>query len=264
MSWLRRERAPLSDRVWQAIDQAAHDTARHFLAARHVADFVGPLGWENVAVRLGTSSACKLEGHAPTRASVCTPDVLLLKEVQASFSLDWSAVESFERGGPALDTDAVEAAAREVALAEDHLVFYGEGGLLKSGDSPSVLQGDWGTAEDVVKSVLSAVATLDEKGIAGPYALVLSPSLYWACQRAGAGGFPAARQLQAHVEKTVRSNALQGGALFSLRGGDYQLVVGGDLTVGYLGQNETKLDMFVLETVAAQLLNPQAVCLLKG
>jgi uncharacterized linocin/CFP29 family protein len=59
-----------------------------------------------------------------------------------------------------------------------------------------------------------------------------------------------------------RSGVLTGGAVFSLRGGDFVITVGGDLTVGYRWHDVEALHLFCLETVAAQLLTPEAVCLL--
>jgi uncharacterized linocin/CFP29 family protein len=54
MDYLRRQAAPLSDRVWKALDEAVVQSARHVLGARRVATFDGPHGWEHVAARLGT------------------------------------------------------------------------------------------------------------------------------------------------------------------------------------------------------------------
>jgi uncharacterized linocin/CFP29 family protein len=55
-----------------------------------------------------------------------------------------------------------------------------------------------------------------------------------------------------------------GGALFSLRGGDFILTVGGDLAVGYRSHDRDALHLFCVETLAPQTLSPDAVCLLKG
>ena len=64
MDTLRRDAAPLSDRVWKEIDEAVSQAARHVLTARRVATFDGPHGWDQlVASRLGAKpiqpAACK-------------------------------------------------------------------------------------------------------------------------------------------------------------------------------------------------------------
>lgn len=53
MNHLRRDLAPISDGAWAAIDAEAARTLRHFLAARKVVDFSGPLGWEHSADVIG-------------------------------------------------------------------------------------------------------------------------------------------------------------------------------------------------------------------
>ena len=111
MDYLRRQAAPLSERVWKALDEAVVGAARHVLAARRVATFDGPQGWEHVATRLGTSTPCR---SAEGQAVVCVPDVVLLFEVRVDFSLSWTSIDVFERGAPVLDTAAAEAAAQQL------------------------------------------------------------------------------------------------------------------------------------------------------
>ena len=122
MDILRREIAPIPSEVWKQLDETVADIARRTLAARRIATFEGPRGWNHVAVTLGTVTPRKTrEGQAV----VAMPDVVLLAEIRAAFSMPWSAVEAVERGAPALDATAAEAAAREVAHAEDRLAFHG-------------------------------------------------------------------------------------------------------------------------------------------
>jgi uncharacterized linocin/CFP29 family protein len=122
MDWLRREGAPLSERVWKAIEEAMVRSARQELAGRRIADFEGPRGWDHVAEPLGT----RRPGPRARSGAVCSiPDVMLLCEIRKDFSLPWATIDGFERGGRVLDTIPAEHAAREVALAEDDLAFYG-------------------------------------------------------------------------------------------------------------------------------------------
>jgi len=137
MGNLRRDAAPLTERTWKAIDEAVAQAARHVLRATrgHVR---WPAGWDHAATRLGTMKPCATrEG----KATVCVEEMALLAEVRAEFTLSWTTLDLFDRGAPALDTSPAENAAREVALAEDRIVFYGEPvghGLLISKESPTV------------------------------------------------------------------------------------------------------------------------------
>lgn len=61
-----------------------------------------------------------------------------------------------------------------------------------------------------------------------------------------------------HRSPTVRD----AGAVFSTRGGDFLLTVGGDLSTGYRLHDRDAVHLFCVETLAAQLVTPQAVCAL--
>jgi uncharacterized linocin/CFP29 family protein len=130
-------------------------------------------------------------------------------------------------------------------------------------DSPHMAVGDWSTPGQVVADVLQAVWTLDALGLPGPYEAVLTLSGYYAyLQAIAAGGYPAARYLQRILAGVHRSMVLRtSGALFSTRGDDFVLTVGGDLAVGYRHHDREAVHLFCVETVAAQFLTPEAVCL---
>jgi uncharacterized linocin/CFP29 family protein len=265
MDTLRREAAPISGRVWKEIDDAVGQAARHVLTARRVATFDGPHGWDQlVASRLGTLTPCQTrEG----KATVCRPEVVLLAEVRAEFSIPWTAIEVFERGATRLDTKHAEDAAREVALAEDRLALYGEpmgGGFLTSPESPRVKAGQWNEPGRMIADVLKAIEILDTRGVAGPYELVLSPGRYFEyLQAEGDHGYPAARQLREVVAAVHRSLVVHdAGAVFSVRGGDFMLSVGGDLSVGYRLHDREAVHLFCVETLGAQIVTPEAVCML--
>jgi uncharacterized linocin/CFP29 family protein len=266
MDYLRRFAAPLSERTWQVLDEAVVQAARHALAGRRIATFDGPRGWEHVATRLGTATPCR---SAEGQASVCVPDVVLLLEVRVDFSLPWSSIEVFERGAPVLDTGAADAAAREVALAEDRIVFYGDpsgAGFLTFKDSPHVETQDWSRPGTIVADLVKAVATLDTDGIPGPYEAVLSPARYYAyLQAVDDNGYPAARQLRDVLKAVHRSPVIRdAGAVFSTRGDDFVITVGGDLATGYRLHDRDAVHLFCVETVAPQTVTPKALCRLDG
>ena len=52
------------------------------------------------------------------------------------------------------------------------------------------------------------------------------------------------------------------GAVFSARGGDFLISVGGDLSVGYRWHDLDALHLFCVESVSGRLLTADAVCLL--
>lgn len=265
MSNLQRDAAPLPERTWKAVDEAVAQAARHVMAARRVATFDGPRGWDHAATRLGTMKPCATrEG----KATVCVAEMALLAEVRAEFTLSWTVLELFDRGAPALDTSRAEEAAREVALAEDRIVFYGEPvghALLLSKMSPTITTQDWAKPGQALTDVLHAVERLDAAGISGPYELVLSPARYFAFLHGTEdGGYPTSRHLREVIGGVHRSTVIRdAGAVFSTRGDDFIITVGGDLSVGHRGHDASGVHLFCVETIAPQLITPEAVCLLK-
>jgi uncharacterized linocin/CFP29 family protein len=266
MDYLRRHAAPLSDRVWKALDEAVVQSARHVLAARRVATFDGPHGWDHVATRLGTSTPCR---SSEGEAVICVPDVVLLYEVRVDFSLPWSSIEVYERGAPVLDTSAAESAARELALAEDRVALYGDPaghGYLTDRKSPRTHAQDWTRPGHVLADLVKAVEILDTGGIPGPYEAVLPSARYYAyLQAVDDHGYPTARQLKDILKAVHRSPVVrEAGAVFSARGGDFVLTVGGDLATGYRLHDRDAVHLFCVETVAPQTVTPEAVCLLEA
>jgi uncharacterized linocin/CFP29 family protein len=264
MTTMLRRGDPLPERVWQALDEAVKRAATHVLAARRVADFEGPRGWDHLVVPTGRTTAVTGTGDM---ARLTVPEVVPLVEIRAECALAWSVIEAFQRGG-VLDASTVEAAAREVALAEDRLAFHGRGGdegFLAAPESPAVLLGDWAKPGRAVADILSAVERLDTQGVGGPYALVLEPALYYAYLRATVeGGHPATAQIEGVVSAVHRSSVVRSGGLFSTRGGDFVLTVGGDLGVGYCWHDQAAVHLVCGETVAARRLAPEAVCILRA
>jgi len=264
MDYLRRGSAPLSEHVWAALDEAAAQAARHVLTGRRVTTFDGPKGWEYTAARLGTMTPCATEEGT---AVVCIPEVVMLADVRADFTLPWSLVEVFERGAPCLDTEAVETAAREVALAEERLVYYGDPvgtGFLTSPKSPHVQVGDWKRPHQLIADLVQAVETLDAHSIPGPYEAVLSSARYYTYMQATTeAGYPASGTVEKLLAAVHRSPVLRdGGAVFSMRGGDFVITVGGDLATGYRWHDRESIHLFCAETLATQMMTPEAVCLL--
>jgi uncharacterized linocin/CFP29 family protein len=84
-------------------------------------------------------------------------------------------------------------------------------------------------------------------------------------QAADENGYPAARQLRDVLRAVHRSPVILGaGAVFSTRGDDFVLTVGGDLAAGYRLHDREAVHMFCVETIAAQTVTPEAVCVLEA
>src|SRR5262245_24338983 len=181
MEWLRRSAAPLSEKVWKEIDDIAVSMFKQTVVARRILDFDGPRGWNHVATQLGTFNPAQTPQYSG-RARFSMPDVMLLTELRADFTIPWADIDIFERVGPTLESRSIEEAARDMALAEDALTFYGTStnpGILTSRETPRIALSDWSQPGRLVADLIAAVEHLDTKGVKGPYEAVLSPQHYY-------------------------------------------------------------------------------------
>ena len=80
-------------------------------------------------------------------------------------------------------------------------------------------------------------------GVNGPYALALGTQAYDELDADSEDGYPLRRRIEENLAdgSLVWAPALQGGAvLLSTRGGDYELTVGQDLSIGYAVHDRTR------------------------
>src|SRR5437870_7342721 len=157
MEWLRRNAAPLSEKVWKEIDEIAAAMFKQTVVARRIVDFDGPRGWNHVATQLGTFKPAETP-QTRRNVRVSIPDVMLLTELRADFAIPWADIDIFERVGPTLESKSIEEAARDAALAEDALVLHGGStnpGILSSRETPRLALSDWTRPGRVVADILA-------------------------------------------------------------------------------------------------------------
>ena len=137
-------------------------------------------------------------------------------------------------------------------------------GFLTSPKSPRIQIGDWKQTHQLIADLVQAVETLDANAIPGPYEAILSPSRYYTYMQATTeAGYPASRTVEKVLKAVHRSPVMRdGGAVFSMRGGDFVITVGGDLAPGYRWHDRESVHLFCAETLAAQMVTPEAVGLL--
>src|SRR4029079_14062215 len=103
MNHLLRELAPISDDAWSEIDTEARRTLSHFLAARRLVDFRGPLGYDASANTLGRLDPKGIEAGPGVVAR--QRQVQPLVELHRPFTLDRNELESIDRGARGADLD---------------------------------------------------------------------------------------------------------------------------------------------------------------
>ena len=108
--------------------------------------------------------------------------------------------------------------------------------------------------------VAKAVETLKRAGVAGPYALALGPRCYTGViETTEHGGYPVLEHLRLIVEgPVVWAPAVDGAVLISQRGDDFELVVGQDLSIGYLDHDAERVRLYLEESVTFRAASPEA------
>ena len=249
MNHLLRERAPITETAWQQLDREARERVLPALAARRVVDFSGPAGWEYSAVNVGRSDDidAPAEGLRARKRRVM-PAV----ELRASFALSRTELEDFDRGATDIDLAPLDHAAARIARAENIAVFHGwpTAGItgMAAGTFPALpLPGDYRGYAGVVAQ---AVEQIRAAGINGPYALALGPDAYTGVVgSAEDGGFPVSEHLRRVLEgPVVWAPGVSGGVVASLRGGDFTLYSGQDLSLGYHHHDADVVHLYLEES----------------
>jgi uncharacterized linocin/CFP29 family protein len=261
MNHLLRELAPISTSGWQEIEKEATRTLKTTLAARRLVDFIGPQGWGASAVGLGRSEGIA----APTdrggmRARL--RKVLPLVELRVPFEMSLAELEDAERGAQDVDTDPVITAARTIAMAEDRAVFHGFAaagirGICEAQAKEGLPIGD--DYELFPEVVTTALNRLRDEGVDGPYAIALGEVCYKGLTETTHGGYPVLDHVRHLVDgPLVWAPGLDGSLVLSMRGDDFQLTVGEDFSIGYLGHDNDKVRLYIEETFTFWNLSPQA------
>jgi uncharacterized linocin/CFP29 family protein len=263
---LYRELAPVSDAAWAEIEEEARRTLKRHLAARRVVDVVGPKGFDFSSVGTGHLQQIATPGDGIEAAQrIAKP----LVEFRVPFELMRSAIDDVERGATDSDWDALKEAARKIAFAEDRAVFdgYAAGAIqgIRQGTSNPIL-----TLPSDVKAypaaVAQAVSQLRLAGVNGPYTLVLGADAYTAIHGGSDEGYPVLQHIRRLVDgEIIWAPAIAGGFVLTTRGGDFELDIGQDFSIGYFAHSATTVELYLQETFTFRLLTTEAaVALVPG
>lgn len=263
MDILKRSIAPITAEAWKEIDSQAQNVLRGVLAGRKVADVSDPKGWTCDAVSDGTLS---LPESTPVEGvNFGVREVMPLVEIRVPFTLSMWDLDDISRGSKTVDFTELQIAARQAALFEDTAVFRGieEAGVLgieaESDNEPIELPLD---GEALVKAVHAAAHTLAGRNVGGPYALVCSSEVMKMI-KTDASANPLENRLERIVDKIILSRQFDTNFVTSLRGGDSELTIGQDFSVGYQSHTNTEVTFYLTETFTFRVFTPEAFVVLK-
>jgi uncharacterized linocin/CFP29 family protein len=259
MNNLHRELAPISDAAWGQIEEEASRTLKRYLAGRRVVDVQGPGGTALSAIGTG-----HLHDIAAPAAGIIARqrEVKALVELRVPFELDRQMIDDVERGADDSDWQPVKDAARAIAFAEDGAIFegYAAGGIqgIREGTSNPIAT----LPEEVVDfpdAIAQALSQLRLVGVNGPYSVVLGAEAYTGVAEARDHGYPVLQHIHRLVEtEIIWAPAIQGAFVLSTRGGDFDLHIGQDFSIGYLSHTDAAARLYLQETFTFLLLTSEA------
>lgn len=260
MDNLYRELAPVSAAAWADLEEEARRTFKRHIAGRRIVDVSTP-GGETLAA-VGTGHMDPVDGPGDgVLAHIRQAQPIV--ELRVPFTVDRAEVDSVERGAHDADWQPVKDAARQIAYVEDQAIFdgYPAGrieGLRGSSSLTSIeLPAD---PADYPDAISHAVGALRLAGVGGPYTLALGADAYTMADEAADDGYPIRDRIARIVDgEIIWAPAIKGGFLLSTRGGDFELALGQDLSIGYLGHDASTVDLYLQETLTFLVYTTEAI-----
>jgi uncharacterized linocin/CFP29 family protein len=259
MNNLHRELAPISDAAWAQIEEETTRTLKRYLAGRRAVDVPSAGG----TALPGISTGHLRPISAPAEGIVARlREVKPLVELRAPFELSRQTIDDVERGSDDSDWQPAKEAAKKIAFAEDRAIFngYHDAGIrgIREGTSNPIeaLSAD---VRDYPDAVAHALSQLRLVGVNGPYAVLLGANEYMALAETRDHGYPVLEHVKRIVDgDPIWAPAIEGAFVLTTRGGDFQLNLGQDVSIGYLSHTDSVVKLYLQETFVFRVLTSEA------
>jgi uncharacterized linocin/CFP29 family protein len=246
---LHRELAPISDAAWAQIEEETSRTIKRYLAGRRVADVHGPSGSALSAVGTGHQRSIEAPGDGVTAQQ---REAKALVELRVPFELDRQMIDDVERGANDSDWHPAKDAARKLAFAEDRAIFEGYAAAGIVGVRQGTSNPKKSLPADVRKypeAFAQALSQLRLVGVNGPYSILLGAECYTELAETSDYGYPVLEHVKRLVEgKIIWAPAIDGAFVVTTRGGDLDLHLGQDASIGYLSHTDRQVRLYLQET----------------
>jgi uncharacterized linocin/CFP29 family protein len=258
MNNLHRELAPISDAAWAQIEEEVSRTFKRHVAGRRVVDLHGPVGTGLSAVGTGHLRTITSPAGVIARQREVKPIV----ELRAPFELERQAIDDVERGSNDSDWQPAKDAAKKLAFAEDGAIFEGYAaagieGIRQGTNIPKItLPEDVRMYPDTIAQALSQLRLM---GVNGPYSVLLDADIYTALEETSDHGYPVLQHVKRLVDdKIIWAPAINGAFVLTTRGGDFDLHIGQDVSIGYLSHTDSQVELYLQETFTFLYLTAEA------
>lgn len=264
MNILKKALAPITQKAWDEITARTAEILKSNLTARKFVDINGPNGLEFGGVSTGRLIAHENQNEGEINYGI--REFLPIVEIRMPFELDLWELDNIERGAKDIDLLPLEEAVRKVTCFEEKMVY--------SGFEPTGIKGlDTATQNEAValpddpnkflKELANQIVNLSKQAVAGPYSLVLNAST-WLNMVNLAEGYPIQKQLKQILGgQVIISHFNKNSYLVSQQGGDYELAIGQDYTLGYDNHDTKKVKLYITASLTFRVLSPEAIVVFK-
>lgn len=259
MNNLHRDLAPITAAAWAEIAEEANRTFKRNIAGRRIVDLVGPAGLQLAAVGTGHTNAIDAPADGVTaRLRTAQPIV----ELRVPFTVTRAAVDNVERGAKDSDWDPVKEAATTMALSEDRAIFEGYAAAqitgIKQASSHAALALP-ADPLDTPNALAQALTKLRLAGVDGPYSVLLDAEAYTLVSEASDHGYPVRDQLNRQIDgDIIWAPGIEGALVVTTRGGDFELQIGQDLSIGYTSHDAENIELYLQETLTFMVYSDEA------
>jgi uncharacterized linocin/CFP29 family protein len=259
MNNLHRELAPISDAAWSQIEEETTRTLKRYLAGRRLVDVPSPGGSAMGAANTGHLKSIS----APADGIIANQrEVKPLAQLRVPFELSRQDIDDVERGATDSNWQPAKDAAKIIAFAEDRAIFdgYKEAGIegIREGTSNPIhtLPAD---VRDYPDAVAHALSQLRMVGVNGPYSVALGEAEYTALAETRDHGYPVLEHVKRIVDgDLIWAPAIEGAFVLTTRGGDFELDIGQDISIGYLSHTDSMVKLYLQETFVFRVLTSEA------
>jgi uncharacterized linocin/CFP29 family protein len=149
-----------------------------------------------------------------------------------------------------------------LAFAEDRAIFegYAAAGItgVRNGTSNPImtLPAD---VRDYPDAIAQGLSQLRLVGVNGPYSVLLSADAYTGLSETRDHGYPVLEHIRRLIDgEIIWAPAITGAFVLTTRGGDFDLHIGEDASIGYLSHNDRTVRLYLEETLTFLLLTTEA------
>jgi uncharacterized linocin/CFP29 family protein len=178
------------------------------------------------------------------------------------FVLSREELDNVARGSNDPNLQPLKDAAKELAFAEDRAVFDGYAAAGIAGIRTTTSNTAIALPADLTAYPVAVAQALNElrlAGVNGPYKLAIGAKAYADLNGATDEGYPVFRELHAMLNGgIVWAPAIEGGVLTTARGGDFELHLGQDVSIGYDSHNGSNITLYLQETFTFLPLTTEA------